>query len=129
MFKRRRLTKFGSPTNPRQRVEHSELAGMMKNNFNRSVYRLVPEHAEKVEFEVQNVMNDMQLKALHNNMTSLRTGGIPLTDSTLQSYEKHYDSLCFFFAHIQDYESLIMLRKEPLESQVEDRKIGHSFIR
>ena len=96
MFKRRRLTKFGSLTNPSERVEHSELAGMMKNNFNRSVYRLVPEHADKVEFEVQNVMNDMQLKALHNNMTPLRTGGIPLTDNTLQSYDKHYDSLASF---------------------------------
>ncbi len=82
---------------------------MMKNKFNRSVYRLVPEHAEKVEFEVQNVMNNMQLKALHNNMAPLRTGSIPLIDNTLQSYEKHYDSLFFFFAQIQDYESLIML--------------------
>jgi hypothetical protein len=114
MFKRRRLTKFGSLTNPSERVEHSELAGTMKNRFNRSVYRLVPEQAEKVEFEVQNVMNGMQLKALHNNMAPLRTGSIPLTDNTLQSYEKHYGSL-FFFAQIQDYESLIMLQREPLE--------------
>jgi hypothetical protein len=97
MFKRRRLTKFGSPTDPRQRVQHSELTGTMKTRFKKSVYRLVSEQAEKVEFEVQNVMKDMQLKVLHNNIAPLRTGGIPLTDNTLQSHEKCYDSLFSFF--------------------------------
>jgi len=57
----------------------------------------------------------MKLKALHNNLAPIRKGGIPLTDNTLSSYDKHYDSLYFLFSHIRDFESLLILRREPLE--------------
>jgi len=57
----------------------------------------------------------MKLKAIHNSIAPRRAGGIPLTDNTLQTYEKHYDSLFFFFSQIKDYESLLMLRKYSME--------------
>jgi len=60
-------------------------------------------------------MVTMKIKATNNNLAPRRTGGIPLTNNTILSYEKHYESLYFFFAQIQDYESLLMLRREPLE--------------
>jgi hypothetical protein len=115
MYKRRRTNRFGSLTEPRTRIEHEDLPGTGTSKFNKKIYKLLPQHAEKVEHEVQNVMKEMQLKALHNNVPPLRTGGILLTDNTLSSYEKHYDSLFFFFADIQEYESLIMLRRKALE--------------
>jgi hypothetical protein len=68
-----------------------------------------------VESEIHKLMESMKIKAINNNLTRRRTGGIPLTENTLASYDKHYDSLYFFFAHIQNYESLLMLRREPLE--------------
>jgi hypothetical protein len=76
---------------------------------------LTNEHNQKVEMRVQTLLQAMKLKALHNNLAPTRTGGIPLTDNTLTSYEKHYDSLYVFFGHIKDFESLLMLRREPLE--------------
>jgi hypothetical protein len=87
--------------------------------------------------EVQKVLQSMKLRALHNNLAPTRTGGTPLTDNTLSSYEKHYDSLYFFFSHINDFESLLMLRREPLDEshqphvtlQMEERGRGHSTIR
>jgi hypothetical protein len=36
---------------------------------------------------MQKVMKEMLLKNLNNNFAPLRTGGIPLTDNTLQPYE------------------------------------------
>lgn len=35
-----------------------------------------------MEEEVQSLMKDMQLKALHSKIAPLRTSGIPLTDKT-----------------------------------------------
>jgi hypothetical protein len=79
------------------------------------MHRLTDEHEEKVEAAVKKVLEGMRLKALHNNLAPKRTGGIPLTDNTLSSYKKHYKSLYFFFSPIQDFESLLMLRREQLE--------------
>ena len=89
MYKRRRCNKFGGSGSPRCRpsseAQHNDIAGTTITKFRKKLYR------------------------------SRRTGGIPLTDNTLTSYEKHYDSLYFFFSHIQDFDSLLMLRREPLE--------------
>jgi hypothetical protein len=53
----------------------------------------------------------MKIKASRNYLAPKR---IPLTVNT-SSYENHFDSLYFsFFSHTQDYESLLMLRREPL---------------
>jgi hypothetical protein len=96
---------------PKQR----QYCWMRKNRFNKYTYHLIQEHEEKVESEIHTLMESMKIKAINNNLTPRRTGGIPLTENTLASYDKHYDSLYFFFAHIQNYESLLMLRREPLE--------------
>lgn len=69
------------------------------------MYRLTKVHEQKVEME--KLMQDMLLKAMHNNVAPRRTGDIPLTDKTPHSYEKQYDSLFFFFSY---YESLLILR-------------------
>jgi hypothetical protein len=37
----------------------------------------------------------------------------PLTEDTLATHDKHYDRLCSFFSHIQDYESLPIPYREP----------------
>ncbi len=68
-----------------------------------------------MEAKLKECMVTMKIKATNNSLTPRRTGGIPLTNNTILSYEKHYESLYFFFAQIQDYESLLMLRREPLE--------------
>jgi len=119
MYKRRRSNRYGTPQPPRSRPSTvspiSDIAGTKTTKFNRKLYRLLPAHEEKVEEEIKKLLDSMKLKALHNNLSPRRTGGIPLTDNTLSSYEKHFDSLYFFFSHIQDYESLLMLRKEALE--------------
>lgn len=119
MYKRRRCNKFGGSGSPRCRpsseAQHNDIAGTTITKFRKKLYRLLPAHEAKVEVEIAKVLNSMKLKAIHNNLSPRRTGGIPLTDNTLTSYEKHYDSLYFFFSHIQDFDSLLMLRREPLE--------------
>jgi hypothetical protein len=116
MYKCRRSIKFGSPENPRSRPStesgHSDITGTKTTKFNRKLYKLLPGHDEKVEMEVRKVMDFTKLKVLHNNLAPQRMGGILLTDKTLSSYEKHYNSLYFFFSHIQNYESHLMLRRE-----------------
>jgi hypothetical protein len=91
------------------------MAGTRKTCYNRKVFQLTNEHNQKVEMEVQKVLHAMKLKALHNNLAPTRTGGIPLADNKLSRYEKHFDSLYFFFSHVYDFESLLMLVREPLE--------------
>jgi len=117
-FKQNRSNKYGSPTQPRPRKDSnspSDIAGTRVNQYNKKRHRLTDEQEEKVEAAAQKVLEGMRLKALHNNLAPKRTGGIPLTDNTLSSYEKHYKSLYFFFSHIQYFQSLFMLRREPLE--------------
>jgi hypothetical protein len=118
MYKRSRSNKYGSPTQPRPRQHDKSptvIAGTRVNKYNKKVYKLTEEHEQIVEREVHKVMEAMKLKALHNNLAPIRKGGIPLTDNTLSSYDKHYDSLYFLFSHIRDFESLLILRREPLE--------------
>ena len=87
------------------------LQGLKRNKFQKST----EEHEALVEAKLKELMVTMKIKATNNNLTPRRTGGIPLTNNTILSYEKHYESLYFFFLQIQDYESLLMLRREPLE--------------
>jgi hypothetical protein len=52
MFKRRRFKKFGSPGEPRPRVEAKEYAdmpGTRTNRFNKKLYKLTKEHSEQVK--------------------------------------------------------------------------------
>jgi hypothetical protein len=91
------------------------LQGLKRNKFQKSAYHLTEEHEALVEAKLKELMVTMKIKATNNNLTPRRTGGIPLTNNTILSYEKHYESLYFFFLQIQDYESLLMLRREPLE--------------
>jgi len=75
--------------------------------------KLTDEHNTKEELEVKKTLETVKLKVTHNSIVPRRTGSIPLTRNMLHSYEKHY--LYFFFSHFEDYENLLMLRKEPFE--------------
>ncbi len=103
MYKRRRSNRYGTPQPPRSRPSTvspiSDIAGTKTTKFNRKLYRLLPAHEEKVEEEIKKLLDSMKLKALHNNLSPRRTGGIPLTDNTLSSYEKHFD----FRANVKVY--------------------------
>jgi hypothetical protein len=115
MYKRARVKKTGGLVAPRPKrcssLDNNSIAGSKRNKFQKST----EEHEALVEAKLKELMVTMKIKATNNNLTPRRTGGIPLTNNTILSYEKHYESLYFFFLQIQDYESLLMLRREPLE--------------
>jgi hypothetical protein len=93
----------------------SDSAGSRVGCSSKRICKLTEEDSAKLELQIKKTLKNMKLKESHNNIATRRTGGIPLKDNTLQRYEKNYDSLFFFFSRIQVYESLLMLRKEPLE--------------
>lgn len=121
MFKRSRHDKFGSLTSARKRKKDSAavivapMPGEVTTKFGQKRWQLTAAHEAETTAKVKQLLDQMKIRALNNNLVPQRTGGIPLKEKTLLAYETHYQSLQYFFSHIRDYESLIMLLKEPLE--------------
>jgi hypothetical protein len=55
--------------------------------------------------EVKKVLKGMKLKVIHNNLAPTRTGGIPLTDNTLASYDQHLVACIFSVVILKTYHS------------------------
>jgi hypothetical protein len=115
-----RSTKCGTLEPPSKRgwtpnaVNRPCMPGEMLTRYNKNSFNLSEVHQSKVHVGVKEVNEILKLQKSHNNI-GLLTGGIPLACKKMQSYGKHYESLKYFFGHISDFESLLILQNGPLQ--------------